>query len=151
MANNKVQVWWDTGSGSDCTSKGRSWQLLPALPSSVLLFLKKRVILHPHPQTLPPATSIELVQNTVRNHKKKAGQMFSCTRVSGWERQVAVALVGGGPQGSVCPQCVFWGEDAALGFFSFQRYCWTRLKACKCPITHRIAFFPLILLAKRNP
>lgn len=93
MANSKVQVWWDTGSGSNCTSKGRSWQLLLALARSVLLFLKKRIILHP--QNLPPATSIKFAQNTVRSHKKKAGQMFSCTRVSGWKGHVAVALVGG--------------------------------------------------------
>lgn len=64
-------------------------------PRVCCCFSKNTSFCTPHPQTLPPATSIEFAQNTVRNHKKKAGQMFSCTRVSGWERHVAVALVGG--------------------------------------------------------
>lgn len=105
MANSKVHIWWDTG--SNCTSKGRSWQFLLALPRSVLLFLKKCIILHPHPQTLPPAISVKFSQNTVRNHKKKAGQMFSCIRVSGWERHVLVALFGGYHWGQFAPRVCF--------------------------------------------
>lgn len=111
---------------------------------------KKHIILHPHPQALPPATSIKFAQNTVRNHKKKAEQMFSCTSFRMGETHGS-GTGWGDPLWSVCPQRVFWGEDTALGFFSFQRYCWTRLEDWKYPIIHRIAFFPLFFWPKEIP
>lgn len=105
----------------------------------------------PPPQTLPPATSIKFAQNTVRNHKKKSWadvQLHQSVRV-GETRGSGTCW--GGPLQPICSQCVFWGEDAALGFFSFQRYCWTRLEAWKCPIRCRIVFFSLFFWPKEIP
>lgn len=78
----------------------------------------------------------------MRNHKKKAGQMFSCTGVSGWERHVAVALAEGEHWGKFAPSVCFGAKMLLWDNFLSRDTVGTRLEAWKSPITHRIAFFP---------
>lgn len=136
------------GTGLSCTSKETLQQTPPPYPSQGAALAHapgaspiRGIAPNPHFAVQTPAASNNL-HKMLRETTREDEQMFSCARDSGWERHVAVAVVGEGePLGSACPPICVLGEDAAWRFFCFQGCSWARQEAWKCPIRCRIALF----------